>query len=133
MGRPGMDSDEKAIHALVADWMKATLAGDVDAVLDLMTDDVVFLLPGQEPFGKRAFEAASRAAGPLRMSGTSRIEDLTVAGDWAFMRTRLAVDVIPPGEERPIRREGHALTVLRRDGGRWRIAQDANLLAAVDD
>ena len=23
MGRPGMDSDEKAIHALVADWMKA--------------------------------------------------------------------------------------------------------------
>jgi uncharacterized protein (TIGR02246 family) len=133
MGLQGMDSDEKAIHALVADWMKATLAGDVDAVLALMTDDVVFLLPGQEPFGKRAFEAASRAAGPMRMSGTSRIEDLQVLGDWAFMRTRIAVDVTPPGEERPIRREGHALTILRREDGRWKIAQDANLLAPVDD
>lgn len=127
-----MGADEKAIRALVAEWMAATLRGDVDTVLGLMTDDVVFLAAGQVPLGKRAFEAAARAMGPLRMTGASRIEEVQVAGDWAFLRTRIAVEATPPGEETPVRREGHALTVLRRDDGRWRIARDANLLMPVE-
>src|SRR6187401_1307706 len=57
-----MTEDEKAIRRLVADWFEATKRGDLDAVLALMTDDVVFLVPGKPPMmGKPAFAAASRA------------------------------------------------------------------------
>ena len=45
-------NDERAIRELVATWMTASQAGDIDTVLGLMTDDVVFMVPGHEPFGK---------------------------------------------------------------------------------
>ena len=54
-----MIDDERAIRDLVASWMKASEAGDVQTVLSLMADDVIFTVPGREPFGKDAFRAAS--------------------------------------------------------------------------
>jgi uncharacterized protein (TIGR02246 family) len=57
-----MFSDEQAIRSLVALWHSATAAGDVDTVLGLMTDDVVFLVPGQPPMkGRNSFEQGLRA------------------------------------------------------------------------
>jgi len=51
-----MSADEQAIRDLVAHWHRATAAGDVDIVLGLMADDVVFLVPGQPPIrGRSAF------------------------------------------------------------------------------
>lgn len=47
-----MLNDEQAIRDLVKKWMVATQAGDIETVLSLMTEDVVFLVPGQQPFGK---------------------------------------------------------------------------------
>jgi uncharacterized protein (TIGR02246 family) len=55
-----MSEDERAIRDLVAAWMEASRAGDTDAVLALMADDMVFMVPGREPFGKEAFAAMSR-------------------------------------------------------------------------
>ncbi len=57
-----MSDDERAIRDLIAAWMSATQAGDAETVLGLMTDDVVFMVPGREPFGKEAFAAASQSA-----------------------------------------------------------------------
>jgi uncharacterized protein (TIGR02246 family) len=129
-----MTRDEQEIRDLVRRWMEASQAGDVDTVLGLMTDDVVFLVPGRPPMRKDEFAAAARAqAGPgaPRMQGESEIQEVQVAGDWAFMWTRLSVKVTPPGAAAPIERAGHTLTVLRKEQGRWRLARDANLLATV--
>lgn len=130
-GSTVMSEDEKAIRSLVAAWMAATLRGDVDAVLAMMTDDVVFMVPGLDPFGREAFEAAAREAAGARMRGQSMVQEVQVMGDWAFLRTSLSVAVTPPGTE-TIRQEGHALTILRREGRDWRVARDANLLVRVD-
>ena len=43
------NADEQAIRDLISNWLKFTSAGDVDAILRLMAEDVVFLLPGQAP------------------------------------------------------------------------------------
>jgi uncharacterized protein (TIGR02246 family) len=127
-----MSEDEKAIRSLVAAWMAATLRGDVDAVLAMMTEDVVFMVPGLDPFGRRDFEAAAREAAGARMRGQSTVQEIQLMGDWAFLRTSLSVSVTPgPGME-TIRQEGHALTILRRDGRTWRVARDANLLVRMD-
>jgi len=40
-------TDEEQIRHAVSTWMEATKKGDNQAVLDLMTDDVVFLLTVQ--------------------------------------------------------------------------------------
>jgi len=77
-----MSDDERAIRDLVATWMAASKAGDQDTVLGLMTDDVVFMVPGREPFGKEAFAAASQGMQGMRIEGTSDIVELQVLGDW---------------------------------------------------
>ena len=130
-----MQSDEEQIRALVATWMAATKAGDVEKVLSLMADDAVFLVPGKAPMRKHDFEAAARAqaggAAP-RFDGTSDIQEIKVVGDWAFMWTRLAVVATPPDGSPPTERAGHTLTVLNKLNGRWVLARDANLLAPVE-
>ncbi len=55
-----MSSDEAAIRHVFATWMQASKAGDVDVILSLMTDDVVFLLPGQLVMRKADFAMAAR-------------------------------------------------------------------------
>lgn len=129
-----MLSDEEQIRALVHTWQAATKAGDVDTVLGLMTDDVVFLAPGRSPMNKAEFAALSRVpAGSPRpaFESISEIQEVQVCGDMACLWTRLAVTVTPPGATEPIERAGHTLTVLRRVGGQWLLARDANLLSPV--
>jgi len=127
-----MTDDERAIRALIETWMTASQAGDVDNVLGLMSDDVVFMVPGREPFGKEAFANASRGMSGMHMEGTSEIRELKVLGDWAYLRNHITVTMTPPGGK-PMRRAGYTLTILRKEpDGQWRLARDANLLTAVD-
>jgi len=56
-----MQGDEQEISELVSTWMSATKAGDVETILSLMADDVIFLVPGQPVMRKANFEAAARA------------------------------------------------------------------------
>lgn len=126
-----MDEDDRQIRDLVATWMEATRSGDVDRVLGLMTDDVVFLVPGRAPMRKADFAAAARAqagGSAPAMDGRSDIQEVQVSGDWAFMWSRLQVRVTPPGGKE-MRKAGHTLTVFRKVGGKWLLARDANLLA----
>lgn len=128
-----MNPDEKAIRELVATWLAASKAGDTEKVLSLMTDDVVFLVAGQAPMRKADFaQAAAAQAGKQAPSfdGASEIQEIVVAGEWAFMWSKLRVTVSPPGGGVPMVRAGHTLSVLRKEGGRWLLARDANLLVA---
>jgi uncharacterized protein (TIGR02246 family) len=129
-----MESDEEQIRQLVSTWMAATKAGDTDTVLSLMSEDVIFLLPGRPPMRKSDFAAAARAqaaqAAPA-IDGTSEIQEIKVVGDWAFMWTRLRVVATPPDGSPPIERAGHTLTILHKQNGKWVLARDANLLAPV--
>jgi len=125
-------NDEQEIRQLVSTWMAATRAGDVDTVLSLMADDVVFLVPGKPAMRKADFEAAARAQaapGGVHFEGSSDIQEIKVLGEWAFMWARLTVVAHPPGSAPPTTRTGHTLTVLRKQASGWVIARDANLLA----
>ncbi|HWB00941.1 MAG TPA: SgcJ/EcaC family oxidoreductase [Pirellulales bacterium] len=129
-----MQHDEQQIRQLVGTWIAATKAGAIDTVLDLMTDDVVFLRPGHEPMiGKSSFAAAAKpqpGAPPPEIEDQSEIREIEVHGDVAFLWTRLSITIKPPGGA-PIRRAGHTLTVLKKQNGKWLLARDANLLAPV--
>ena len=123
-----MSDDEQAIRDLIDEWMAASKAGDLDTVLGLMTDDVVFMVPGREPFGKAEFAAGSKAMAGVKIDGTPNIQEVMVLGDWAWMRNHLRISVTPPGGATMVS-SGYILTILRKNAdGRWQIARDANLL-----
>lgn len=124
-----MTEDERAIRNLVATWMEASRAGDTATVLGLMTDDVLFMTPAREPFGKDEFRAASESMKGTEIDGRAELCEIEVAGDWAWIHNRLEITTTPPGGE-PARRSGHTLTVLKKGAdGRWRLFRDANLVA----
>jgi len=124
-----MTQDEQAIRDLIDTWMRASRAGDTATVLSLMTEDVVFMVPGREPFGKEAFAAASDGMKNVTIDGRATIVELQVLGDWAYLRNRIDITVTPPAGS-PQHRSGYTLTILRKQpGGRWLLARDANLFA----
>jgi len=123
-----MTDDERAIRELVATWMTASQAGDIDSVLGLMTDDVVFMVPGREPFGMQTFAANSRSMDGVKLEGTADIRELQVLGDWAYLRNFIEITITPP-EGETVHRSGFTLTILRKQpDGRWLLARDANLV-----
>jgi uncharacterized protein (TIGR02246 family) len=109
--------------------MTASRDGDTAAVLDLMTDDVLFIVPGREPFGKDEFRAASESMRDLRLNGRAEIQEIQVLGDWAWIRNHIDLAITPP-EGEPVHRSGYTLTILRKGAdGRWRLFRDANLVS----
>jgi uncharacterized protein (TIGR02246 family) len=124
-----MTTDERAIRDLIEKWLALSSAGDMSKVLSLMTDDVVFMVPGQEPFGKEAFASRGDELKSARLEARSEVVELKVLGDWAWCRTRLRVTITPPNGK-PNRRAGYTMSILqKRPDGTWALARDANLLA----
>jgi len=123
-----MTDDEREIRELVDSWMEASRRGDIETVLRLMNDDVVFMTPGREPFGKAEFEAASEAMRGVKMDGRAEVRELRVLGQWAWIRNHIDLTVTPPDGE-PMHRSGYTLSILEKGSeGRWRLARDANLV-----
>jgi uncharacterized protein (TIGR02246 family) len=124
-----MTEDERAITALIDTWMEASKRGDLEKIMSLMADDVVFMVPGREPFGKTEFAQMSHGMKDVRVEGEAEIVELKVLGDWAWLRNRLRIAVTPP-KAPTARRSGYTLTILRKnETGRWVLLRDANLLA----
>jgi uncharacterized protein (TIGR02246 family) len=126
-------TDEDDIRQLVETWAAATKAGDVETVLSLMSDDAVLLVPGQPPMGKADFEAAAKAHSgdnAPKFDGSSEIQEIKVVGDWAFMVTKMRL-VVTPARGRKFTREGHTLSILKKENRGWVLARDANLLSPV--
>jgi uncharacterized protein (TIGR02246 family) len=124
-----MSEDERAIRELVDTWMDASRRGDTATVLDLMTDDVLFMTPSREPFGKDAFRETSEAMRDDRIEGRAEIQEIEVLGDRAWIRNHIDL-TLTPAEGEPLTRSGYTLTILRKgDDGRWRLFRDANLVS----
>ena len=128
-------NDQLAIRRVIASWIEATREGNVDKVLTLMTQDVVFLVAGQPPMhGRDGFAAGLRAIlATHRIESDSTVDEVEVCGDMAWCRTTLEVRVLPRADGgKAMRRAGHTLSILRRNGnGAWQLARDANMLAPV--
>jgi uncharacterized protein (TIGR02246 family) len=122
-------SEEQQIRDLVTAWIEASRRGDLDRVLELMDEDVVFLGPGRPPMNKEAFATASRAMPAGSIDGSVEVKEVQVSGDMAYAWTQLSLHARQPdGVER--RMAGPVLSVLRRRNGRWVIYRDANMLGA---
>jgi uncharacterized protein (TIGR02246 family) len=129
-----MNQDEQAIHALIETWLSATQTGDIDTVLNLMSEDAMFMSPGQQPMiGREAFaRGLTKVLSENVVESNSEIAEVVVCGDLAYCRTRLAVTIISKHGQLPILRNGDTLSILRKGAdGKWRLTRDANMLASA--
>ncbi|HET9396391.1 MAG TPA: SgcJ/EcaC family oxidoreductase, partial [Nitrospiraceae bacterium] len=107
---------------------------DLARLLALMADDVVFFSPGQAPFGRAElstnFSAAHRQ---FRINCVSELEEVVVAGEVAYTRSRDSLSVTPHGNGEETKLAGHRITVYRKQpDGRWLLARDAHTLTPVE-
>jgi uncharacterized protein (TIGR02246 family) len=126
--------DEQKIRQVVADWMAATIAGDIDKIVPLMTDDVTFLIAGHPPIrGRDQFIATQREVfSHLRIEPKSDIQEIRVSGDLASCWTHLTANIIPAAGA-PMKRSGYTLTVFCKNSeGNWQVWRDANLLTETE-
>ena len=113
-----------------ATWIEAVNAGNIVRLLSLVTDDVVFLNPGQAPVGRDGFSAVFPAAHQkARIRCSSDLEEVVVVGEVAYTRSRDSLTVIPIGGGEAMELAGHRMTVYRKQpDGRWLLARDAHTL-----
>lgn len=94
----------------------------------------MFLSPGQAPTGREGFSASFSAAHQrARIHCASELEEVVIAGEVAYTRSRDALSVAPPAGEGAARLAGYRMSVYRQQpGGRWLLARDAHTLSPVE-
>jgi uncharacterized protein (TIGR02246 family) len=125
-----MNNDEQAIKDVVSRWCKASAVGDVETMLPMLADDMVFVVPGAPPFGKKEFKAAWD--GPMKgakVKADANVEEVLIEGTFAVTRTKLSVAITTP-DGNSSRANGYTMTLFRKQpNGNWVMARDANLLS----
>ena len=120
--------DERQIRKLIDAWIAASNGRNLPALMDMMTDDVVFMTPGRAPFGKAEFAADVERMKGVAIDARAEVQEIEVSGPRAYIRNHIQVELTSPGQA-PKRMSGYAMSVLRKEAdGRWRIARDANLV-----
>jgi uncharacterized protein (TIGR02246 family) len=119
---------ERQIRKLIEAWIAASNARDLPTLMDMMTDDVVFMTPGRAPFGKAEFAADSQRMKSVTIDARAQVQEIEVFGPCAYIRNHIQIELTSPGQA-PKRMSGYAMSILREEAdGRWRIARDANLV-----
>jgi uncharacterized protein (TIGR02246 family) len=125
-----MASDELEIREVHSTWIDAVNAGNLVRLLTLMADDVVFLNPGQAPFGRDGFsENFSAAHQQVQIHCSSELEEIVIVGEVAYTRSRDTLSITPRAGGEATQLAGHRITVYRKQpDGRWLLARDAHTL-----
>src|SRR5438874_176212 len=106
-----MGPDERAIREVHSTWIDAVNAGDLVCLLSLMADDVVFLGPGQAPFGRDGFSPGFSAAHEqARIHWIRALEDVVVVGEVAYTLSRDSLSVTPREGGDAMQLAGHRIT-----------------------
>jgi uncharacterized protein (TIGR02246 family) len=128
-----MDREERDIRQVHSTWIGAVNACDLARLLTLMTDDVVFLSPGQAPFGRQDFPAGfSTAHQQFDILCISELEEVVVVGEVSYTLCRDSLSMTPRAGGETTELAGHRITVYRKqpDGG-WLLARDAHTLTRL--
>ena len=129
-----MASDEREMRTVHSIWIDAVNAGDLARLLTLVAEDVVFLTPGQAPFGREGFSSNFMAAHQqMRICCTSELEEVVVVGEVAYTRSRDALSVAPRAGGETSELSGYRITIYRQQpDGRWLLSRDVHTLSAVE-
>jgi ketosteroid isomerase-like protein len=117
------EEDARAIEAIHARWIADELAGNLTAVLDVCTEDVIWLPPGGRPLRGRQTILHWLSGPPVRIHDL-RLSNLEISGDGrvAWKTCDFVTTYQPHGAAVPTIDRGSHLWVLHKgDDGVWRV------------
>lgn len=118
--------DEAAVRAVAETWDPMMNGADLDGMMSLFADDAVRLDAGAPPsIGleairrsfQRAFESAS-------FEGSGPVEEIEVAGDWAFARGSFTEQLTDKASGEVTEEAGKWVSVFRKTQEGWTYAID---------
>jgi uncharacterized protein (TIGR02246 family) len=117
--------DVSGVRQVSQRWSDAVAVADVSGLRQLMTDDVVVVhANGETVIGTDAVAAhLARSFAEYRIQQRVEPEETVVANDWAFERARVHTTMTARSTGLARQFDSVTLTILRRDGGRWRVAR----------
>jgi uncharacterized protein (TIGR02246 family) len=126
-------TDEQQIRHIMDEWRRLTADGDLDCLVSLLADDVIFLTPGNPPITKNEFAAGFReVSAKARIEAKQEVKEILVSGDLAAAWSHLTVLLTPKQGGKTSESSGYVLTVFHRSSsGKWLLARDANLVAGA--
>ena len=119
------------IEKLKAAWIAALRTGDIDRLLDMVTDDVVAAHPGgKTTHGKQELaDDFRRFFRDFRMDQRVTCEETVEAGEWAFDRSCVSTKVLPVAGGEPAQVNSEVMVILRRStDGLWKVARTMAVL-----
>jgi uncharacterized protein (TIGR02246 family) len=120
-------ADIEAINHVRAAHIAALNNGDVNAWVAAFTNDGVQMPPNAPAnLGRESIRAWSQAfLAPFRVEFTLAVDEVQVAGDWAFERGTYTITLTPKASSEPLQDIGKYLTIYQRQpGGAWGMARD---------
>ncbi len=118
-------AQESQIRAVVDAWPTVLDSGDVDHLMDLFTDDLVFAHPrypgivgkdSMRAFAQQVFQQQSSAGSSIQVEG------IQISGNWAHVVARFETTWTPRDGGSSFKESARYLWVLRRDAtGAWRV------------
>jgi uncharacterized protein (TIGR02246 family) len=121
--------ESAAIRQMFQDWEEGVRSKDISRLLDFITEDAVFMPPGQPLIrGKSQVEALYKMSfEKFTMDQKFQIEEIQICGDWAFV---WGVDsaVLTPTDGGPaIQARGMGISILQRQpDGLWKFSRGIN-------
>jgi ketosteroid isomerase-like protein len=109
-------------------YTTAINSNNLDSLLAMFTEDVVFLSPNEPVLvGKAAVRAWSEAyLKAFTVHWDKAVSEFIVAGEWAFERYSYKQNDKPTGGGASVTDTGKGLIIYHHDSdGKWRVARDA--------
>jgi uncharacterized protein (TIGR02246 family) len=125
---PSFDEDVDAIKAIFERVVLSAEEGDLEGYLALYTDDAVWMFKDRlEDAGKEEVRQLYRFMEKYSFDQEVSLDEIVVAGDWAFVRLTADGWLVPkPGVEGDRRRavSRHLTIAHRQTDGSWKLARD---------
>lgn len=122
------EADIQAINRIYEQWDEAENAGDANALVFLVTDDVIWMEPNNPVIvGKEALRELLESSYETHSMKDMKtvVEEIRLAGDWAYVRSSYCTFRIPKDGSDTVNRIGRIVDICeRQEDGSWKIARD---------
>jgi uncharacterized protein (TIGR02246 family) len=92
------EDDTRQIRQLIDSWIAASKGHDLPALMEMMTDGVVFMTLGRAPFGKAEFAADVERTKGVVIDARAEVQEIEVFGPRAHIRNHVRVEIAAPGQ-----------------------------------
>ncbi len=127
-GPPKAAADDPAAHRAHEAYVAAINSNDLDTLMGMLTDDVVYMSAHEPPtVGKDAVRPwVESYLAAYTTHWDKPVQEFVVAGDWAFERYAYTSTDTPLDGGDPVTDTGWGLVIYHHDpDGTWRVARDA--------